>query len=137
MDSRDADHTATTERWQLWQLHNVQDAVREVAFQQAAAEDLEVAYRLQLDEIMMEVESDALCSMFEEDLEDWKLRRAALQAQVSLHAWHMPQISGLKAKTDCCNRWQYSRVDRPIQYVASESGACRPSIAAKTADCKL
>ena len=86
MHSHDADHTATTERWQSWQLQNVQDAVHEVALQHAAAEDLEVAYRLQLDEIMMEVESDALCSMFEEDLEDCKLRRAALQVQVSLHA---------------------------------------------------
>ena len=83
MESHDA---ATTERWQSWQLQNVQDAVREVASQQAAAEDLEVAYRLQLDEIMMEVESDALCRMFEEDLEDCKLRRAALQVQVRIHA---------------------------------------------------
>jgi len=107
MDSRDADHTATTERWQLWQLQNVQDAVREVAFQEAAAKDLEVAYRLQLDEIMMEVDSDALCSMFEEDLEDCKLRRAALQVQVSLEELHARNL-GLTL-TDCCNRWQYSR----------------------------
>ena len=76
--------TAPAERWQGCHPLSCQDALHDAALHQTAIGDLEMAYNLQLDEIMKGTEGDSCCTMFEEEVEECKLRRAAMEVQVSL-----------------------------------------------------